>query len=33
MIIQKRGGTGTARKASPAPRNTHKPKRKVQVVC
>ena len=33
MIIQKRGGTGTRRQASPDPRTTHVPDRKVQGVC
>jgi transcriptional regulator with XRE-family HTH domain len=33
MIIQKRGGTGTRRQASPAPRNTHSPEQKIQGVC
>jgi hypothetical protein len=29
----KRGGTGTARQASPDPHTTHSPKAKVQGVC
>jgi len=33
MIIQKRGGSGTARKASPDPRHPHSPKAKIQGVC
>jgi hypothetical protein len=33
LIIQKRGGTGTRRQASPDPHTTHIPKLKVQGVC
>jgi hypothetical protein len=33
MIIQKRGGTGTRRQASPDPRTTHSPRPKSQGVC
>jgi hypothetical protein len=29
----KRGGSGRAAKLNPDPRTTHRPKRKVQVVC
>jgi hypothetical protein len=33
MIIQKRGGTGTRRQASPDPRHPHIPKAEVQGLC
>jgi len=33
MIIQNRGGTGTYRQVSPAPRTTHSPEAKMQGVC
>ena len=33
VIIQKRGGTGTCRQASPGPRTTHFPKLQIQGVC
>jgi hypothetical protein len=32
MRIEKRGGTGTRRQASPGPRTTHSPQREVQGV-
>jgi hypothetical protein len=31
--VEKRGGTGTRRQASPDPRTTHSPNRKIQGVC
>jgi hypothetical protein len=33
VIIQKRGGTGTAAKLTPDPRHPHSPKPQVQGVC
>jgi hypothetical protein len=33
MNIEQRGGAGTRRQASPAPRTTHSPKAEVQGVC
>jgi hypothetical protein len=33
MSRSQRGGTGTRRQASPAPRTKHIPKQRVQVVC
>jgi hypothetical protein len=33
MRIEKRGGTGTRRQASPDPRTKHSPKPLVQGVC
>jgi hypothetical protein len=33
VIIQKRGGSGTGRQASPDPRHPHSPEAKVQGVC
>jgi hypothetical protein len=32
-IIERRGGSGTRRQASPDPRTTHSPEAIVQVVC
>jgi hypothetical protein len=31
--VEKRGGTGTRRQASPDPRTTHRPKPEIQGVC
>ena len=33
MRIEKRGGTGTRRQASPAPRTTHNPRAEAVGVC
>jgi hypothetical protein len=33
MRIEKRGGTGTRRQASPDPHTTHSPELEIQVVC
>jgi hypothetical protein len=32
-VIERRGESGTRRQASPDPRTTHVPDRKVRVVC
>lgn len=33
MRIEKRGGTGTRRQASPDPRTTHNPRAEAEGVC